>query len=221
MSATMPDILSNHHMATILGGIRSGEIRLQNVHTKDGKIYTIENYRCDDINHQLNFHFRSDIGYEHFSIKKEYPFEIRKNEDGTYDFYQQEFKSKGNSTYVDQYHSSHTPRRVEYTLSHEDFNTLEEMCEKNSFKGYSEWVTTTPKPITFIDENGRRFTIKHFQCELPVFNGIYHGSTTPGFLVSFNSASIISSYQMGIEHFKQNYKWDIPSGTIYHRTYML
>ena len=93
MSATMPDILSNHYMATILGGIRSGEIRLQNVHTKDGKIYTIENYRCDDINRQLNFHFRNDIGHVHFSINKEYPFEIRKNEDGTYDFYQQEFIS--------------------------------------------------------------------------------------------------------------------------------
>ena len=218
-SATMPDILSNHHLATILGGIRSGEIRLQNVHTKDGKIYTIENYRCDDINHQLNFHFRNDIGHVHFSINKEYPFEIRKNEDGTYDFYQQDHKS---STFVDQYPSrTQVRRKVEYTLSHEDFNTLEEMSEKNSFKSYSEWVTTTLKPTTFIDENGRRFTIKHFQCELPVFNGIYHGSTTPGFLVSFNSASIISSYQMGIEHFQKNYKWDIPSGTIYHHTYIL
>lgn len=218
---------SNDEMASILDGISRNVIQIIHIHLKDGSVHEVERYSVNQGNYPgFNCHYsKNSIG-----LSSRYPFELRKNDDNTYDLYilpipdriihnpvPFEFLSK---TQIEEEEEIDHPVPVQ-TLSNEDYQILRKMCKSNSWKSYSEWITSTTKPTTFIDDRGRRFTLKHFQCELPVFNGIYHGSTTPGFQVSFIDSSLLSGYSMGIDHFLKNYKWDIPSGTIYHRTFIL
>lgn len=213
--STMRATYSNDEMASILDGISRNVIQIYNIHRQNGSVHEVEKYSVNQGNYSgLNCHY----GTNSLSLSSSYPFELRKNEDNTYDLYLLPKPAQIVEEHDKQEFYHPVPLK---TLSNEDFRILQEMCELNSWKSYSEWITSTTKPTTFIDDRGCRRTLKHFQCELPVFNGIYHGSSTPGFQVSFDSSSSISGYSMGIDYFLHNYKWDIPSGTIYHRTFIL